>query len=216
MAEPCAVCMELLRRVRLARRNRSEPIMIRTWCRVCGEPAHLELAPDYFRALAVLLNMDKLPMFHVGGNHKEDGGWGVNWRFDEVMSVAFPAQYSADRTAPFWQSPSWSKRLKTLFEDTKPVERVYSIPPVEVSLTEQAERRRILTAGICAQSKSRMELEQDYGEVWTRKELLDRFDIIGTVDPCLIVIRKDDQLHGTLFYQDEPNYYFGFSATRII
>lgn len=213
MTHPCKVCLELKNRVHLERSRSPDVIQVRTWCLICGHAALLELSPVYHLARQTLLSLHKQPMFHAGGNHKEEGGWGVHWRFDEVLAVAFKDEYQKDPTAPFWPKAEWSVFSHVL---EKPVERVYTIPGRRVSLTEAEARRHQLAEAICSLSKDRLQLEQENGQVWDEPRLARDYEVIGKIIPFVIVIERVSGLRGTLLFQDSPRYYFSFSTTRII
>lgn len=68
--------------------GREAPIRIRTWCRVCGEPAEVVLPCHYQLAVQFLSCADDTPMEHH--DHWEDCGWAQWLQFEEVMMAAFP------------------------------------------------------------------------------------------------------------------------------
>lgn len=62
-------------------------------------------------------------------------------------------------------------------------------------------------------SKSREELEAEFGQVWDTAELAAQFIVTSIIDDKVVVRRKADGLVGTLHYQNEPRLYFGFEAS---
>lgn len=53
-------------------------------------------------------------------------------------------------------------------------------------------------------------LEREHGKVWDAKQVLVDFDIMGHARPLAVVMRKADSRLGSLYYQDEPRFYWGF------
>ena len=72
--------------------------------------------------------------------------------------------------------------------------------------------RRKLVAQINAVEGSRECLESKYGQVWDTKELQQDFSIVGFAAPFTIVRRKIDGVSGSLLFQHDPRFYFGFAA----
>ena len=56
----------------------------------------------------------------------------------------------------------------------------------------------------------RKELEKRYGQVWDTKELQNDFKVLGFGAPYVAVIRKSDQVKGSLEFQHMPKFYFDF------
>ena len=59
---------------------------------------------------------------------------------------------------------------------------------------------------------SREELEQRYGEVWNTDEVQRDFEIYWFSSPFVAVRRKADGVRGSLQFQHDPRFYFGFRA----
>ena len=76
--------------------------------------------------------------------------------------------------------------------------------------TEPYRRQRIVQ--INAQPGSREALEAEHGHVWNTEELSQDFDVIGFLAPLVVVRRKSDGKKGSLEFQHNPRFYFGFSA----
>ena len=73
--------------------------------------------------------------------------------------------------------------------------------------------RRVMVAEINSAAAERTELEQRLGErVWSTDELRADFTVEGFMAPMVIVRRKSDGVRGTLFFQHDPRYYWGFNA----
>jgi hypothetical protein len=97
-----------LRLPRLRRRSRAwlaefeaSLIVVRTWCRACGEPFIVNLPPDYHGAVARLHRLDDQEMQHV--DHDELGGWGVHLRFDDILDLVFPGHREVELFGvPIW------------------------------------------------------------------------------------------------------------------
>jgi len=56
----------------------------------------------------------------------------------------------------------------------------------------------------------REELEKEYGEVLDTKEATKKFEFVSFLAPFAIVIRRSDQVKGSVRFQDSPRYYFSF------
>lgn len=70
--------------------------------------------------------------------------------------------------------------------------------------------RRELVAEINAQPGSREALEAEHGRVWDTDQVRDEFDVIGFGAPFVVVRRKADGVKGSLMFQHNPRFYFGF------
>ena len=74
--------------------------------------------------------------------------------------------------------------------------------------------RRNMIAEINAQSGSREYLEAKHGQVWDTSELAHDFIVIGFSAPLVVVNGKCDGQKGSLMFQANPWFYFGFEAHR--
>lgn len=74
--------------------------------------------------------------------------------------------------------------------------------------TESIRRKRL--AEINAEPGSRDALEAQHGQVWDTSELTNDFDVIGFAAPLVAVRRKADGVKGSLKFQHQPRFYFGF------
>jgi len=73
--------------------------------------------------------------------------------------------------------------------------------------------RREMVAEINSEpTTERAEMEAKYGQVWTTEEMSKDFTAIGFMAPFVVVRRKADGKEGTLTFQHNPRYYFGFSG----
>jgi len=70
--------------------------------------------------------------------------------------------------------------------------------------------RRELQATINAEQAEREKLEAEYGQVWSTSELSADFTVLGFMAPMVVVERKSDKVRGSLFFQHNPRFYFGF------
>jgi len=77
--------------------------------------------------------------------------------------------------------------------------------------TEAYRRRRIAELNPGA---DRAELERLYGKVWDPREIATDFIIIGFAAPFAVVRRKVDGKTGSLEFQHEPRFYFGWKEDR--
>lgn len=67
-------------------------------------------------------------------------------------------------------------------------------------------------AAINAEPGSREALESTHGKVWDTKEMQEDFDVTGFLAPYVVVRRKSDGAVGSLQFQHNPRFYFGFVA----
>ena len=70
--------------------------------------------------------------------------------------------------------------------------------------------RRLQLAEINAQPGSREALEAEHGQVWDTKQLGEDFNVEGFSAPYVVVRRKSDGQRGSLMFQNNPRFYFGF------
>ena len=56
----------------------------------------------------------------------------------------------------------------------------------------------------------RLDLEAQYGQVWSTEELSNDFTVLGFSTPLVVVIRKSDNVKGSLKFCHQPRYYFEF------
>jgi hypothetical protein len=73
--------------------------------------------------------------------------------------------------------------------------------------------RRRKPAKAALPPRSRGQLEEEYGRVWDTKELAAEFVITSVVGNQVVVRRKADDRVGTLTFQNNPPYYFAFTAS---
>jgi hypothetical protein len=78
--------------------------------------------------------------------------------------------------------------------------------------TEQIRRKLIVE--INHQPGSREALEAEHGRVWDTDELRADFEVIGFSAPLVVVLRRADQVKGSLYFQHNPRFYFGFQADK--
>ena len=74
--------------------------------------------------------------------------------------------------------------------------------------TESARRQRL--SEINSQPGTREALEAQHGQVWDTDELSRDFEAIGFLAPFVVVRRKCDGMKGSLEFQHQPRFYFGF------
>jgi hypothetical protein len=72
--------------------------------------------------------------------------------------------------------------------------------------------RRELVAEINHQPGSREALEAQHGQVWDTSELQRDFEVFGFAAPLVVVRRRADRVKGSLYFQHNPRFYFGFQA----
>lgn len=72
--------------------------------------------------------------------------------------------------------------------------------------------RREMLAEINAAPGSRKALETEHGKVWDTSQLGEDFEVIGFAAPLVVVRRRSDGVKGSLFFQHNPRFYYGFQA----
>ena len=80
-------------------------------------------------------------------------------------------------------------------------------------LTEAA-RKKLIVEEINAEPGSREALEAKYGQVWDTKELQRDYTVLGFMAPLIAVVRKSDNVKGSLHFQHDPRYYFDFQEHK--
>ena len=61
---------------------------------------------------------------------------------------------------------------------------------------------------------TREEIEAEYGQCWDTTQLQAEYTVLGFLAPHVVVIRKSDGQKGSLEFQHQPRFYFGFQAHR--
>lgn len=72
--------------------------------------------------------------------------------------------------------------------------------------------RRQLVAEINAEPGSREYLEAKHGQVWSTDQLQEEFQALGFMAPYVIVKRRSDGVKGSLMFQANPRFFYGFQA----
>jgi len=72
--------------------------------------------------------------------------------------------------------------------------------------------RMELVGEINSDPGSRPALEKLHGRVWDTDQIRAEFDVIGFMAPFMIVKRKIDGAKGTLMFQHQPRFYWGFQV----
>lgn len=76
---------------------------------------------------------------------------------------------------------------------------------------DQAEAiRRDQVQEINRQPSEREALEAKHGKVWTTDEMREEFEAVGFAAPLIVVRRKSDGKLGSLYFQHNPRFYYGF------
>jgi hypothetical protein len=70
--------------------------------------------------------------------------------------------------------------------------------------------RRAEQARLNAVSLDRRGLQALHGAVWDTEELRRDFEVLGFLAPFVAVRRKRDGVLGSLAFQHQPRFYFGF------
>ncbi len=56
----------------------------------------------------------------------------------------------------------------------------------------------------------RKKLEEQYGEVYDIDEAQEKFEFVGFGAPFVVVVRKSDNVKGSLEFSHNPRFYFDF------
>lgn len=59
------------------------------------------------------------------------------------------------------------------------------------------------------------ELQRRHGQVWNTQDMARDFVVEGFGAPLVVVTRKADQKMGTLYFQHQPRFYWGFQEDRV-
>lgn len=78
--------------------------------------------------------------------------------------------------------------------------------------TEPARRAALAEMQACG-ARTRENLEQEFGYVWDRRELIEEFEVIGFLAPLVAVQCRLDGRKGTLTFQHDPRLYYDFVET---
>ena len=71
--------------------------------------------------------------------------------------------------------------------------------------------RREMVEEINAEPGSREYLEEKHGQVWNTSELQQDFEVMGFMAPLVVARRRSDGAMGSLMFQANPRFYFGWS-----
>lgn len=82
---------------------------------------------------------------------------------------------------------------------------------VDTAALEAAQRTA--QAEINSAAAERQSLEAKYGQVWDTSQLREDFEVIGFGAPIVEVRRRSDGVKGSLFFQHNPRYYWGFEPS---
>ncbi len=74
--------------------------------------------------------------------------------------------------------------------------------------------RKQMLVEINAAPGSREYLEAKHGQLWDTGELADDFEVIGFMAPIVVARRRSDGVKGSLMFQHNPRFYFGFEPHR--
>ena len=58
----------------------------------------------------------------------------------------------------------------------------------------------------------RTELESRYGQVWDTTQLQKDFAVVAFMAPFVRVIRKSDNVRGSMLFQHQPRFYHSFKG----
>ena len=214
-AHLCPICRTLHRENLTRIRSGIAPVRsadVQTWCRVCGRPAWLKIALDYATCVKKFQTLDQQLMMHEGGDHFEEGGWGILWRLDNVLAKAFPVEYANDPFKPYWLDAPWHPDLAM----DEPIDIIVPGLKTYIPLAERDGLRRKVRDAINTEPRTREQLELAFGEVWDEETVNNDFEVLGDVSPFMLVLRLRDGMTGALLYQEYPRLYWHFATDHII
>lgn len=210
----CATASYLLKMAKLRLRlNEPRVVPVKTWCRICGVPALLEVVDDYDQAVRHFYALDDTPMVHKGV-HAERGGWGVSWRLDDVLSLVFPDEHLDNE---LWPMPVWWMHN---YGDPESEDRDVTIMTGS-DLSEYRDNYmdtelRMLDKFVNRSPRDRDALEEAYGEVFDFADVGLHFELLGFKAPFAIATCKRTGERGSLIFQHDPRFYFGWDPGRVI
>jgi hypothetical protein len=70
--------------------------------------------------------------------------------------------------------------------------------------------RRSLVQQINSTAGDRERLEQQHGRVWDTQQLQEDFDVLQFAAPLIVVRQKTTGQMGSMFFQHQPRFYWGF------
>ena len=174
-------------------------------CRICGEDVVLEVPGDYGWAVSQFHQQDDHPRVHY--KHVELTNWGVHWRFDDVLFVLFPKEH----TEELWPMTEWWKNeYGTPMYEEFPIEVLSKRMLQERQPSALEIERRMLVSRINRYVNDKEELLEQYNSVWSTDDLRKEFDVYNFQAPFVIARRIATDEIGTLLFQDNPRYYFGW------
>lgn len=203
--------VDSLARSRAALSTSERKIPVLTWCCVCGVPVALGVEPYYKFALHEFIMLDRTKRHHR--HHAEDGGWGIHWRLDEVLEVAFPQQHMLPR----FPRPPWYEHSQALeFEVRVMTEHDKRIFAKQVNDPERRMLHRWINEHCRTPEEMRVELAnlKMSTETWGPDELRERFEVLYFEEPFVVVVDRISGEKGSLMFQHKPRIYFGFDTTR--
>jgi hypothetical protein len=71
--------------------------------------------------------------------------------------------------------------------------------------------RRTMAQQINSDAGDRERLEAQHGQVWDTTELQHDFEVLSFAAPLIVVRQKTTGQMGSLFFQHQPRFYWGFS-----
>ena len=72
--------------------------------------------------------------------------------------------------------------------------------------------RRSLVQQINTDAGGRERLEEKHGRVWDTQELQHDFDVLQFAAPLIVVRQRTTGQMGSMFFQHQPRFYWGFKA----
>jgi hypothetical protein len=82
----------------------------------------------------------------------------------------------------------------------------------ETEAIRRARLRELNTGLDPEEAERRAQLEAQYGQVWTTKEVAEEFELIGFAAPFVVAKRKSDGQKGSLEFVHWPRFYFNWIA----
>jgi len=73
-------------------------------------------------------------------------------------------------------------------------------------------RREMLAEQRAAGAQARADLEARYGQVWDTAEMTTEFRVHAFMAPVVIVTRLSDGRKGSLEFQHQPRFYYGWAS----
>jgi len=169
---------------------------------------------SYDMAVRHFYALDDTPMVHKA-IHAETSGWGVHWRLDDVLATVFPHQHPIDEL--YWPMPPWW--IENYGEPQSEDQGILILSQSQIDNYEEEHmdlELHLLSRYLRDNPRDAAQLEGEYGEVWSAEDVGEDFEILGFKSPFAIAKCRKTGQRGSLVFQNNPRFYFGWDPERVI